>query len=89
MRMLGPEREWIVRSHIDWRGERVSARMLGPEGGWIVRSHIGWRGEQSIFYKSVKTSPQPSQYNNLDISQIYYQWRQNLKKLFLICRTER
>ena len=29
----GPQRGggWIVRSHIDWREERVSARTLGPE----------------------------------------------------------
>ena len=32
-RMLGPEGGWIVRSHVDWRGERVPARTLGPEGG--------------------------------------------------------
>ena len=30
---LVPEGRWIVRSHIDWREERVPARMLGPEGG--------------------------------------------------------
>ena len=42
----GPQRRWIVRSHIGWRGEQVSARTLGPEGGWIVRSYIGWRWEQ-------------------------------------------
>ena len=28
---LGPEGGWIMRSHIDWRGERVLARMLNPE----------------------------------------------------------
>ena len=29
-----PQRkEWIVRSHIDWRGVRVSVRTLGPE--WV------------------------------------------------------
>ena len=43
-RMMGPEGGWIVRSHIDWRGERVSERTLGPEGEWIMRFHIGWRG---------------------------------------------
>ena len=30
-RTLGPEGGWIVRFHIDWRGEE----------GWIVRSYIG------------------------------------------------
>ena len=44
-RTLGSEGGWILRSHIDWREERVSARTLDPEGGWIVRSHIGWGGE--------------------------------------------
>ena len=28
-----PRKGWIVRSHIDWREERVSTRMLGLEGG--------------------------------------------------------
>ena len=50
-------RGWIVRSRIDWREKRVSAKMLGPEGGWIVRSHIGWREERTILYKSMETSP--------------------------------
>ena len=27
-----PRRGWIVRSHIDWKEERVSARTLGLEG---------------------------------------------------------
>ena len=35
-----------LRSHIDWRDKRVSARTLGPENGWIVRSHIDWREER-------------------------------------------
>ena len=47
-RMLGFEGEWIVRSHIDWGGERVSARTLGPKWWWIVRSHIGWRRVTSV-----------------------------------------
>ena len=46
-RTHGPEGGWIVISHIDWRGKRVSARTLGPEGGWIVRSHIDRRGGTS------------------------------------------
>ena len=41
-----PQREWIERSHIDWREEQVPASSLGPKGGWIVRSHIDWRGER-------------------------------------------
>ena len=53
-----------MRSHIDWREERVPARILGLEGGWIVRSHIGWRGEQNIFYKGVETSPEKTRYKN-------------------------
>jgi len=28
-RMLGPEKSWIVKSHIVWREKRVSARTLG------------------------------------------------------------
>ena len=36
---------WIVRSHIDLRGEQVLVWTLGPEGGWIVRFHVDWRGE--------------------------------------------
>ena len=47
VRTLSPEE---VRSHIDWRGERVPTRTLGSEGGWIVRFHIGWRGERNIVY---------------------------------------
>ena len=30
-----PLRWWIMRSHNDWRGERVSARTLAPEGGGL------------------------------------------------------
>ena len=37
---------WIIRSHIDWKEERVSAKTLGAKGGWIVRFHIDWREEQ-------------------------------------------
>ena len=36
----GPEGGWIVRSHVEWRVQRVSVRTLGPEGRWVVRSHI-------------------------------------------------
>ena len=54
---IKPRMRWIVKSHINWRRERVPAKTLGPEKGWIVRSHIVWRGEQSILYKGVKTSP--------------------------------
>ena len=32
MRTLGPEGKWIVKSHINWREERVPARMLVPKG---------------------------------------------------------
>ena len=56
-RMLGPERGWIVRSHIDWGEEQVPARMLDFEEGWIVRTHIGWGGERNILDKGVETSP--------------------------------
>ena len=31
--MLGLERGWIVRSHVDWREERVRAKTLGSEWG--------------------------------------------------------
>ena len=30
---MSPWKWWIVRSHIDWRGKRVSAKTLDPEGG--------------------------------------------------------
>ena len=29
----GPQRRWIVRSHVNWRGERVSERTLTLKGG--------------------------------------------------------
>ena len=29
----GPQRGWTVRSHINWREERVPARTMGLEGG--------------------------------------------------------
>ena len=61
---VGPRRGWIVRSHVDWRGEQVSARMLGSEGGWIVRSHISWRRERNILYKGVETSPYQTRFKN-------------------------
>ena len=32
-RMLGPERGWIARSRINWRGEQVPMRTLGPKVG--------------------------------------------------------
>ena len=44
-RMLGFEKGWIVRSHIDWREKRVSVRTLASKG-WIVRSYIDWREER-------------------------------------------
>ena len=44
-RMLGFEGGWVVRFHVDWRGERVVVRMLDFESGWIVRSHVDWRRE--------------------------------------------
>ena len=31
----GPRKGWIVRPHIDWREERMSARTLGPAGGGL------------------------------------------------------
>ena len=34
-RTLGLEGGWIVKSHVNWREERVLARMLGPEGGGL------------------------------------------------------
>ena len=40
-----PKGGWIVRSHIDWRGEGVPARTLGSERGVDCELHIDWRGE--------------------------------------------
>ena len=45
-RTLGLEKGWIVRFHIVWREERVSARTLGPERSWIVTSNVVWREER-------------------------------------------
>ena len=55
-----------VRSHIDWREERVPTRTLGLEGELIVRSHISWRGERNILYKGVETSPYQTHFKNLE-----------------------
>ena len=49
-----PRGGWIVRAHIDWRGEQVSVRTLGPEVGWIVRSHVSWRGDEGLFIRVLK-----------------------------------
>ena len=48
-RTLGPERGWIVRSHIDWRGEQVPASSLVLNGDelWDPTS-VGERNE--IFF---------------------------------------
>ena len=35
VKTLGFEGGRIVRSHIDWRGERVISRTLGLEGGGL------------------------------------------------------
>ena len=53
-----------MRSHIDWKRERVPARLLDLEGGWIVRFHIGWGGERNILYKGVETSPEHTHFEN-------------------------
>ena len=52
--MLGFEGEWIVRSYIGWRRERVPARTLALKGVdcetlhrlEIERSHVDWRRER-------------------------------------------
>ena len=65
-RTLDTKGEWIVRSYIDWREERVPAKTLDPEGGWIVRFYIGWRGDQNFLYKGVETSPEHTHFKNLE-----------------------
>ena len=40
-----PRNGWIVRSHINWRRERV-----------LLRTKFSWGGEQNIAYKDVETS---------------------------------
>ena len=63
----GTRRRWIVRSHIDWEGNKsffirivklerslLALRKHGPRTRWIMRSHVDWKGNESFFIRIVK-----------------------------------
>ena len=44
---VGHRKWWIVRSHVDWRGERVPMRTLGPKGGKLWNPTLIGEGSES------------------------------------------
>ena len=46
-----------MRSHIDWREERVPARMLGPKGGELFDSISVREGNKVFFTRVWKSLP--------------------------------
>ena len=52
-----PRRGWIVRSHVDWRRERVPMRTLDPKGGGLWDPTSSGEENETFFIKVWKPLP--------------------------------